>query len=92
MLVYALFATKAPYAFYQNMRVVIAVATVLDSIALQSAKSWRRWLWVPAIGIAFIHLTQHMTKERWTGWNVAALVTFAVIVTELALQVRRSNQ
>jgi len=91
MLVYALFATNAPYAFYQNMRVVIGVATVLDCIALQSAKSWRQWLWVPAIVIAYVHLTQHMPKPNWYGWNLAALICFlsigiAVAATKPALR------
>lgn len=83
MLLYALFTTKAPYVFYQNMRVVIGIATVLDFIALQSAKSWRRWLWIPAIVIAYVHLTQHMPKPNWYGWNLAALICFGNIAIEL---------
>jgi len=79
MLLYALFAAKAPYAFYQNMRVVIAVATVLDCIALLGTTSWRRWLSVPAVIFAYVHLTQRMPKENWRVWNLAALVCFGII-------------
>jgi hypothetical protein len=90
MLLYALCGSNAPYAFYLNMRLVIALATALDCIALLGEKSRRRWLCIPAIGLAFVHLTQHMPKQNWTAWNLGAFICFLSIAIALATPKREA--